>query len=168
MVAAAGVRRGQLKVVNRRLENPPGMAGFSHVLVPLDGTKVSELALQAAQKAVAEGGQMTLLRVVKLEGDHLIPDESDRVKIRDQQISPASLYLEEIKETLRRRDIRVAITIASGSPAETIVRLAEEKQVDAIAMCTHTEAHLRQLLLGSVAQTVVRGSRVPVILVHPS
>lgn len=142
-------------------------AGFHHILVPLDGTESSELSLQAAQKALAEQGKLTLLRVVDLLGDHYLPDDADKDKMRDQQIHPAVVYLEEVQSRIKRSDLQLDTTVASGAVADAILSVAKDKEADAIAMCTHTEAKVRQFLMGSVAQRVVRNSDVPVILVHP-
>ena len=143
------------------------MGGFQHILVPLDGTEVSELALQAAQKAVANNGTITLLRVVDLLGDHYLPDDADKEKIRGKQIHPAVEYLDGLCERLRSDELAVKTSIASGAPSDAIVEIAQEKGVDCIAMCTHTEAKVRQFLLGSVAQRVMRSAAIPVMVVHP-
>jgi nucleotide-binding universal stress UspA family protein len=143
------------------------MAGFHHILVPLDGTPSSELALTAAEQAVAKDGRLTLLRVVDLLGDHYLPDDSDREKIRDEQLNPVLDYLDKAKSRITRVDLEVETTLASGAPADAILDVASEKQVDAVAMCTHTEAKLRQFLLGSVAQRIMKRCPVPVIVVHP-
>jgi len=143
------------------------MAGFKHILVPLDGSPSSELALAAAQQAAAQNGCITLLRVVDLLGDHYLPDDSDREGVRDEPLRPATVYLEETARTLTREDLTIERTVASGAPADAILDLALEKQVDAIALCTHAEAKLRQFLLGSVVQRVMKKCPVPVIVVHP-
>lgn len=143
------------------------MSGFSHILVPLDGTQTSELALGAAEEAAAHHGHITLLKVIDMVGSHYIPDEDDRAQIRDQQFGPANEYLEQMKKRMRRTDLVVDTVIASGPPADAILEVAAEKKASAISLCTHTEAKLRQFLLGSVSQRVMKNSPVPVIMVHP-
>lgn len=144
------------------------MGGFQHILIPLDGTDVSELAIEAAREAVAKGGRLTFLRVVDILGDHYLPDDADKKKIREQQIHPAVEYLDEIKKRLGKTELQLDVAVAGGAPADAILEVAREKGVNAIAMCTHTEAKIRQFLMGSVAQRVMRRGTVPVILVHPA
>ena len=143
------------------------MSGFAHILVPLDGTPTSELALGSAEEAAAHQGRVTLLRVIDMVGSHYIPDEQDRAEMRDKQLHPATEYLNEVQKRMRRSDLQVDTVIASGSPADAILQVASEKKVSAISLCTHTEEKLRQFLMGSVSQRVVKKSSVPVLVVHP-
>ena len=55
--------------------------------------------------------------------------------------------------------------IIEGSPAETIIRIAEEKKVDIIVMGSHAHSKLNNLFIGSVADKVVNKSIIPVLLV---
>jgi nucleotide-binding universal stress UspA family protein len=59
-----------------------------------------------------------------------------------------------------------AVEIAIGHPAETIVRMAEERQADLIVMGTHGRTGLQHVLLGSVAEKVVRLAPCPVLTVR--
>lgn len=144
------------------------MAGFQHVLVPLDGSQVSELALGAAEEATAHHGRLTLMRVVDIIGSHYLPDQEDRIDLDEQQRKPAEAYLNEVKQRLRRTDLQVDIMIASGPPADAILLVCHEEKASAISLCSHTDHKLRQFLLGSTAQRVIKKSPVPVIVVHPS
>jgi nucleotide-binding universal stress UspA family protein len=64
-------------------------------------------------------------------------------------------------------DLKVIRVVRSGSPAEEIRRFAEEEAVDLIAMATHGRTGLQHILLGSVAEKVVRLSRIPVLTIKP-
>lgn len=55
----------------------------------------------------------------------------------------------------------------TGEPAETIVAFAQAKKVDLIAMATHGRSGINRLLMGSVAEEVVRTSPIPVLLIRP-
>lgn len=143
------------------------MSGFQHVLVPLDGSPVSELALGAAEEAAAHHGRLTLVRVIDILGAHYLPDEEDRTDLDEQQRRPAQAYLDQVKERVRRSDLRLHTVIASGPPADAILMVCGEEKASAIALCTHTDHKLRQFLLGSTAQRVIKNSTVPVIVVHP-
>ena len=64
-------------------------------------------------------------------------------------------------------DLHLSQAVRSGSPAEEIKRFAEEESVDLIAMATHGRTGLQHVLLGSVAEKVVRLSSVPVLTIKP-
>lgn len=143
------------------------MGGFGHILVPLDGTPNSELALEAAKTAVAENGKLTILRIADLVADHHLPDDSNKQAIWDRQLAPVKGYLESISAELTQQNIDFETEIATGAPVDVILELTVQNDVDAVAMCTHTESKLRQFLLGSVSQAVLDKCPVPVIVVHP-
>lgn len=143
------------------------MAGFQHILVPLDGSEVSELALRPAQQATCHQGKLTLVRVTDILADHYLPDDADKEAIWEKQIGPVREYLDSMKAKIEREDLTVHTEVASGFPADVILEMATEDDVDAVAMCTHTESKIRKFLLGSVAQKVIDSCNVPVIIVHP-
>jgi universal stress protein A len=62
--------------------------------------------------------------------------------------------------------VPVQVNVAVGKPAEEILRVAREERVDLIAMGTHGRTGLRHLLLGSVAEAVIRAAPCPVFTVR--
>lgn len=80
--------------------------------------------------------------------------------------SAARAALERVAELLRGEGVATrARVITHASPAEGILQLARDERVGLIAMTTRARAGVARLLLGSVADAVVRGSEVPVVLV---
>lgn len=61
---------------------------------------------------------------------------------------------------------RATLAIEWGLPAPEITRYAQEHEIDLISMGTHGRGGLRRLLLGSVAESVVRGAPCPVLTIH--
>ncbi len=74
-------------------------------------------------------------------------------------------YLERVATRARERDVSVRVITDSGNPHEVIVSCAEAQQVDLIVICTRGHSVLTRWLMGSVADRVVRGAGVPVLLV---
>ena len=74
-------------------------------------------------------------------------------------------YLERLQKRLERRGRTAQTVVRSGRPAEEIVACARAERVDLIAMSTHGRSGLQRALLGSVAQAVLRSTRLPVLLV---
>lgn len=150
-----------------------------HVLIPLDGSPASEHVLEPAL-ALADRAlvRFTLLRVVPSRAafeswPHRVHLPSTRDLLLEQlqavhnrHWNQADGYLGSIAERLRKNGWNVAKQIASDDqPATAILQLCKVDPPDLIAMSTHGRGGLKRLLLGSVADKVLRGASVPV-LVH--
>lgn len=90
-------------------------------------------------------------------------------KNQQEQSARASYIrsLEAMAAELMRQGYWVACDVWFGMPAEAIITFAQTRRVDLIAMATHARGGLGQLVLGSVAEDVLRQCGVPVLLVHP-
>lgn len=151
---------------------------LAHWLVPLDGTPLSEHILSMASDiGDLFHADFTFLRVLRPVTPMMIPasvggftpmaeDVMIRVEsLQDEVEKEASAYLEKIAAPQRAkgRAITTAVTV-DEQPGEAILGRAK-KGIDAIALGTHGRHGLSRMLLGSVADNVIRGSTVPV-LVH--
>lgn len=122
------------------------------VLIPVDGSPVSEAILPALLPLIRSHRiESTLLQVLKS------PDETDATEAR----------LVSLRETLVEEGVRPRIHTLCGNPAKEIVTAAAHGGFDLIAMGTHGRTGLDRLRMGSVAEEVVRTSRVPVLLTRP-
>jgi nucleotide-binding universal stress UspA family protein len=152
-----------------------------HLLLPLDGTPLAEQILgPAVALGSLPGTRFTLVRVVKpaLGLNHL-PDggplagmtPSLRAQVETAQKplqDEAHAYLKGVAARLRECDLRVQTrVIVEEHPAAGILREARAQAVDVIALETHGRRGLSRLLLGSVADKVVRGGTVPVLVHRP-
>ncbi len=162
-------------------------------LVTLDGSPFSEKVLDVvAPLATAMNATVYLLRVhppahdVVQAGANLDPraeaeeaailghvPPGPRVREVETVTQAAERMAAEARDYLRPLaarfpGVRVECLVREGTdPAATIVQCAEELGVDLIAMATHGRSGLLHLLLGSVAEAVVRVGRTPVLLVRP-
>jgi nucleotide-binding universal stress UspA family protein len=144
-----------------------------HVVIPLDGSAVSE---QVLEQAVALGrlleADFTLLRVVK---PVLFPGH-DPTELRElplgqplaeQMQSEARTYLEGVAERLRAQSLRVQTrVVVHTQPAVSILDQSLQVPNSVIALATHGRTGLKRLL-GSVADKVIRGASVPVLVYRP-
>lgn len=73
-----------------------------------------------------------------------------------------------VQHQLEDAGFTASIEVRFGEPAEEIVAAAQQHQANIIAMATHNRAGLRQIVLGSVAEQVLRNASVPVLLVGPA
>lgn len=145
---------------------------FERILVPLDGSARAEESLEAAAPiGKAAGGTCILVRVVPppFPSTPYLPHavaETERVVERGRL--EAEQYLRDMASRLRDEGLRVETVIVTGvHPATGIVRAAESTAADLIAIATHGRGGLPRLLLGSVADKVVRAAVVPVLVTRP-
>jgi nucleotide-binding universal stress UspA family protein len=137
------------------------------IVVPLDGSPGSELALvPAAELARAHGATLRLL--------HVAPSPTAAVALDGLMLE----YADQVAERIRH-DVRAYLTSAAaavsgmpaelvvrfGDPADEIVREARTDGVYLVLMATHRRSGLRRLLEGSVAEGVAAAASVPVLLV---
>lgn len=151
----------------------PGSAPAIHrVLVPLDGSPLSEAALDPAIRlARVAGASVRLLRVTGVHlmiGSPYIPHAAQEHQVHFEAARrEAWQYLEGVAERLAADGVDVAgIDVRDGAAAATILDAARES-ADLIAMATHGRGGLRRLFLGSVSDKVLRGASLPVLLVRP-
>jgi nucleotide-binding universal stress UspA family protein len=168
-------------------EGPPDFASqpaLQHLLVPLDGTPLAE---QILEPALALGRLMeadyTLLRVIRpVLPAHYTPEGASLgEKARDLLSKTQALhkhlrqearsYLEQVAERLADEGYRVETrVVVEEQPGVAILHEARPPAVDAVALETHGRRGLSRLILGSVADKVIRGATVPVLVhrpVHP-
>jgi nucleotide-binding universal stress UspA family protein len=158
----------------RPAETPPDLAhppALHHVLIPLDGSALAEDILDPAlELGRLLQADFTLLRVIE---PVILPDVhlgGNAVSGLDPALlkalhSEAQAYLERMAELLRARSLRVQTRVISNCwAAGAILEEAGAHAVHLIALATHGRGGLARLLLGSVADKVVRGASVPVLL----
>ena len=141
---------------------------YKRMLIPLDGSKLSEVSLAYAKELVGRLDiDMVLLHVCAEEEQQSIPMQQSYVEHAAERIIGQS---EEVWKNLvdeqENRVIRAEALVVVGSAADEILRCAHEKQVDLILMATHGRSGLRRWVLGSVADKVLRASSIPVLLVR--
>jgi nucleotide-binding universal stress UspA family protein len=143
------------------------------VVVPLDGSPTAESALApAADMARTFGAAMTLVQVVQplaVATDPPLPfptgyDE----RITEVRRREAQDYLEDIARRLREEGLAAGAAAVLGvSPAGCLLELGRSDRQRLLAIATHGRGGASRLLLGSVADKLIRGTEVPVLVVPP-
>lgn len=133
------------------------------ILVPLDGSRIAEAAVPLALRLADEPkASLVLLGVVSVRaGEDPAPAEPEGVVIRD-----ARLYLDSARDRLAPRPEGVITIVWSGSAASAIVKVAQTYGVDMIVMTTHGRSGRQYDMFGSVAQGVLRGAPMPVVVLR--
>ena len=143
---------------------------FDRVLVPLDGSDVSEQILPyAADLARASGAGLDLLRVCDTS-DPALAGRSDGhmlTKLVGALRSEAESYLQTVIATVDFAGLRVGAGVEEGSISSTIADVAGRHPNTVVAIATHGKVGLGRMFSGSVADDVLRTTSVPVLLVGP-
>ncbi len=163
-VATAVVRSAPVPVLLIRGQLPERTWSLRKLLVPLSGDKESEAILPVAERLAGPADlELHLLAVLEpLPATvETFPAEAEVIALRRVE---AERHLEEVTERLSAKGLRVTWSIRAGRAPETIISVAREGGVDLIAMATHGRGLLGRLAFGSVADTVLRASPVPVLL----
>lgn len=141
---------------------------FKKILVTLDGSPLSERALAPAVEIARKfGSQLVLLRIPVVESQMAmaynmgIAYEPNFKAYQDE----AEGYLYSWKMKLAVAGADIVTEVVSGLPADTILSVTDALHVDLIVMSTHGRSGISRLMYGSVAESVLRGSHVPVLLI---
>lgn len=145
----------------------PEVAQLRRIVVPLDGSDLAYAAIGPADDLAKRfDAEIILLQVGPQP--RVLTDEAGRiVSTADQeaqrQSEEANRYLTSIRWRLASRGLRARTAYRIGDPAAEIVRLAGQEQADTIAMSTHGRSGLERIRYGSVAESVLHHSHVPVM-----
>lgn len=153
---------------------------IEHILIPLDGSQLAEKILESALTlGQSMEADYTLLRVVTPVYPVSLPAEPgvfgsvatdimDRVEKLHADLKRDALeYLEKIADRLRANGAKVACRVAvEEQPGLSILDNAKPP-IDMIAIKTHGRGGLARLMLGSVADKVIRGSKLPILVQKP-
>jgi nucleotide-binding universal stress UspA family protein len=144
---------------------------YSKMLIPLDGSDLSERAIVDARN-IAQGTDCELILVQvarsplgKVPVAEGAPIESERTAL--EVFSTAQAYLEKVVSRLKQDGCRTRFQVLEGDPADAIMDFADREKVDIIVMSTHGRSGLSRLLMGSVAEKVARETSYPVLLIKP-
>jgi len=154
---------------------------YSKVLVPLDGSEVSERALAHAQSlADAFGARVYLLQVISVSHEYeafrSVGEENPTAveysldlarQITASRQTRAETYLEATAARLESNGLHVETSVRQGSALENITNFVAENGIDLIVMSTHGRGELQRFLVGSVTDRVIRSSHVPVLAIPP-
>ena len=166
--------RTPLLMINPRLTPGPREEGelFENILLPLDGSKLGEVALPYAQElAMRIGSKIWLLRVstprhmVMDTGEYMVTNVEEAVRGLEES---SLAYLLQMEQSLKAKGITVDSRAVSGTPAETILEYAKAMNIDLILMSTPGRGGLSRWVFGSVASKTLQAAEVPVLLVRAS
>ena len=148
-------------------------AQIRHVLVPLDGSKAAEAALDVLPLVLpgSEGVRLTLATVVE-EGFALpaayLPHAVSEESVRDERRKKAAAYLAATSQRVEGDGLGAPEThvLTADSAAHGLLRYCKEADVDMIALSTHGRSGVSRFAVGSVADKLARGAGIPVLVIR--
>ena len=136
------------------------------VLVAYDGSQPAQKALKRAVDDYADE-EIILLRVIEAaEGSTGAGINLAREKLKEMEAKTDEEVRADVDDLVDTADLDLRTETAIGQPARQIVEVAEAEGVDQIIVGSHGRSGVSRVLLGSVAETVVRRAPMPVTVVR--
>ena len=154
------------------------------MVVPLDGSKLAEAALTCIEEVRSRLApelkvEVCLLHVIPLSThiagghsgesylDYLCDERKDGEMAKDY-LDKARAYLDKTGQRLKDKGVVVRSEVRVGKAAEEIIKFANEINSGVVVMSTHGRSGFNRLVLGSIADRVLRLANIPVMLIRPS
>src|SRR4026208_1864194 len=137
---------------------------YKRILVAIENSGADRTILaHAGDLALLTGAQLLLVHVA----DGWAARNFDQLKLRESEEMKADrAYLERIASELTADSLTAQGELAMGDPANELIRLAEERNVDLIAMSTHGHGFFNDLLRGTTVSKVRHFVKIPVLLLR--
>src|SRR5690242_9196710 len=145
------------------------------ILVPHDfSSSANHAAAIARDESKLHGARLLLLHVIDLPtaikpDTVIVPDATGApVNVREYAVSSAEAHLQDIVARLAKDGVTATSFVRVGNPVDEITRFIDEEKISLVVMGTHGRTGLQHLLVGSVAERVVRMATCPVLTIrHP-
>ena len=150
---------------------------LGQVMLPLDGSALSETALPLAiELSKAFGAKLYLVRVAETTSLYgmfgadfgqiaVAPDALQQLV--DEMVNEAQSYLAGLGEKLKGSGIEIETAVLEGTITEQLLAFGRDKRIDLVAMATRGRTGMSRLVLGSVAEQMLRLGDRPLLLVPP-
>jgi nucleotide-binding universal stress UspA family protein len=143
---------------------------FRHILAPTDFSEYSKQAVACAlELAIKFSAKLSILHVVELPPypvEGYVPPSLTATFMEDLE-RESSRQLAQMVPEAESAGVDVVRLVAVGSPYRKIIDTAEAEQVDLIVMATAGRTGFSHLIMGSIAERVVRTAACPVLTIRP-
>ena len=137
---------------------------YKKILVPLDRSH-SDQTILTHVRALARltGGELILVHVA----DGYAARLKEQLDLADsQEIMEDGAYLKERVRELKAEGFPVKSHLLAGEPTEEILKIADQEKCDLIAMSTHGHRLVKDVLLGSVADSLRHRTTIPILMIR--
>jgi nucleotide-binding universal stress UspA family protein len=139
------------------------------ILVPLDGSELSEKAIPYAA-SIARATHQPLVLLTIWEGVERELHSAPSSTVRDFDLRGRALcraYLEDVAQRVAAQGVRVATEMRDGHPSEELLWVCDEHAPGLVVMATHGRSGVQRMWYGSVASKLMQMAPVPTLLVGP-
>src|SRR5574344_424239 len=139
---------------------------YKRILFPTDGSKYAQKAEKDALfLAEASGAELIILSVVENSFSVGLPADDTTVRITERLKEDVKNNLNNAKNDIGD-NVKVTTKIGEGSPADVILKTAENENIDLIVMGSSGKTGFDRFIMGSVAERVVKAAKCKVLVVH--
>jgi nucleotide-binding universal stress UspA family protein len=137
---------------------------YHRILVAIEHSPADQAILEHVRELAAQfGSELHLVHVA----DGWAARNFDQLKLREsEEMKEDRDYLQRVAADLARRGLKVSTELAMGDPADELIRLAQERDVDLLAMTTHGHRFLNDLVRGTTVNRVRHLVKIPILLVR--
>jgi nucleotide-binding universal stress UspA family protein len=143
---------------------------INHILIPLDGSELSKLALPVAEELATKlKVPITLFQMARIIYPYGNEAASfvDYGKLTEEEEKWIRDEVTALEKELKEKGLNVTHTVTTGfNAAEDIIEVGKKVGADLVVMSTHGRSGLGRWVLGSVAEKVLRHGEIPLLLVH--
>ena len=144
-----------------------GNITFKKIMIATDGSVCSRIAAnKGIELARLSGGTVYAVYVISMEYFSSMGMDFDWGRVHEALKKDGEIAVSYVKGIGKLEKVNVVSILLEGHPATELVRYAEEEKMDIIVMGTVGRTGLDRLLLGSVAENVLRHSKIPVMVVR--
>ena len=152
---------------------------YTKIMVPLDGSELAECVLPHVETFIAgcQVSTIVFVRVIELgqitfggsyaatEAD-IMTIEANAKRIEEERKSSTEEYLKEVVSRFKQDGVKFQTEVIAGKVADTLVDYTEANNIDLILIATHGRSGVSRWVRGSIADRILRASRVPVLMVR--
>jgi nucleotide-binding universal stress UspA family protein len=139
---------------------------YRRILVAIEHSAADQAILEHVRQLAAQvGSELHLVHVA----DGWAARNFDSLQLREsEEMKDDRDYLAKLAADLTAHGLKVSTELAMGDPADQLIRLAEERGVDLLAMSTHGHRFLNDLVRGTTVNRVRHLVKIPILLVRAS
>jgi len=145
---------------------------INHILIPLDGSELSKLALPVGEELASKlKVTVTLFQMADMVASMImVPDQEHTLimqRLNEDKKKRVDAELVALEKELNKKRINVTHVVTSGlDAAEDIIEISKKTGADLMVMSTHGRSGLGRFALGSVAEKILRHGEIPLLLVN--
>jgi len=152
---------------------------YKKIMVPLDGSELAECVLPHVEGFIASCQVSTIVFVRAVKPEPMVSRgayatgevdltviEENTQRIEAEKKSSAKNYLDQVVGRLKHDGVEFQTEVIVGTVAESLIDYTEANNIDMILIATHGRSGVSRWVRGSIADRILRGSSIPVLMVR--